>query len=122
MKTTDSLIKGSLKPEYYDAFARYLVKYVDAMAAEGVDIFALTLQNEPHFEPGDYPGMRLEPAARAAVIGSTWARCWKRASSRPRSSSGTTTGTIPRRRWLCSTTRWPSATSRAWAGTATPVT
>jgi glucosylceramidase len=69
MKTTDSLIKGSLKPEYYDAFARYLVKYVDAMAAEGVDIFALTLQNEPHFEPGDYPGMRLEPAARAAVIG-----------------------------------------------------
>lgn len=69
MKTTDSLIKGSLKPEYYDAFARYLVKYVDAMAAEGVDVFALTLQNEPHFEPGDYPGMRLESAARATVIG-----------------------------------------------------
>ena len=32
-------------------------------------IFALTLQNEPHFEPADYPGMRLDPAARAEVIG-----------------------------------------------------
>jgi glucosylceramidase len=69
MKTTDSLVKGTLKPEFHDAFARYLVRYVDAMAAEGVPIFALTLQNEPHFEPGDYPGMRLDPAQRAALIG-----------------------------------------------------
>lgn len=69
MKTTDSLIKGSLKPEHHDAFARYLVRYVEAYAAEGVPIFALTLQNEPHFEPGDYPGMRLDPAQRATLIG-----------------------------------------------------
>ena len=69
MKTSDSLIQGSLRPDRYDAFSRYLVRYVDTMAAEGVPIFALTLQNEPHFEPKDYPGMRLEPAARAAVIG-----------------------------------------------------
>jgi glucosylceramidase len=69
MKTTDSLIKGSLKPEAYDVFARYLNRYVDAMKAEGVPIFALTLQNEPHFEPDNYPGMRVEPAARADFIG-----------------------------------------------------
>jgi len=69
MKTSGSLIKGSLKPEHHDTFARYLVRYVDAYAAEGVPIFALTLQNEPHFEPGDYPGMRLEPPARADIIG-----------------------------------------------------
>jgi glucosylceramidase len=69
MKTGDSLIQGALRPDRHDAFARYLVRYVDEMAAEGVPIFALTLQNEPHFEPQDYPGMRLEPAARAAVIG-----------------------------------------------------
>jgi glucosylceramidase len=31
-------------------------------------VHAVTLQNEPHFEPKDYPGMRLEPAARARVI------------------------------------------------------
>jgi glucosylceramidase len=69
MKTTDSLVQGQLKPEFYGAFARYMVRYVEAMKAEGVPIFALTLQNEPHFEPPDYPGMRVPPATRAAVVG-----------------------------------------------------
>lgn len=69
MKTSDSLIKGSLRADRYDAFARYLLRYVQAYAAEGVPIFALTVQNEPHFEPGDYPGMRVDAAARAALIG-----------------------------------------------------
>lgn len=69
MKTTDSLVQGQLRPEFHGAFANYLVRYVDEMKAEGVPIFALTLQNEPHFEPGDYPGMRMTPATRAAVVG-----------------------------------------------------
>lgn len=69
MKQTDSLIKGRLKPEMYGVFSEYLVRYVDAFAAEGVPIFALTIQNEPHHEPDDYPGMRVEPAERAALVG-----------------------------------------------------
>ena len=69
MKDTDSLIKGTLKPQYHGAFARYLVRYVDAYAEQGIPITALTLQNEPDFEPDDYPGMRLHAAARADVIG-----------------------------------------------------
>jgi len=69
MKSTDSLVQGTLKPEAFDAFARYLNRYVDAMKQEGVNISALTLQNEPHFEPADYPGMRVDPAKRAAFIG-----------------------------------------------------
>jgi len=69
MKSSDSLVQGTLKPEAFDAFARYLNRYVDAMKAEGVPISALTLQNEPHFEPPTYPGMRVEPAKRAAFIG-----------------------------------------------------
>lgn len=69
MKDSGSLIKGKLRPEYYDAFARYLLKYVDAYAAEGIPIFALTVQNEPDYEPGDYPGMRLNAPARARLIG-----------------------------------------------------
>lgn len=69
MKSTDSLIQGTLKPEAYDAFSRYLNRYVRAMKAEGIPVFALTLQNEPHFEPDSYPGMRVDPAARAAFIG-----------------------------------------------------
>lgn len=69
MKTTDSLIQGRLRPDRYADFARYLVRYVEAYAAEGVPVFALTVQNEPHFEPKDYPGMRLESPARAEFIG-----------------------------------------------------
>lgn len=69
MKTNSSLIQGSLRPDAYDAFARYLAKFADAMDAQGLPLYALTLQNEPHFEPKDYPGMRLDSAARAKLIG-----------------------------------------------------
>lgn len=69
MKDSGSLVKGRLRPEYYDAFARYLLRYVDAYAAEGIPIFALTVQNEPDFEPANYPGMRLNAPQRARLIG-----------------------------------------------------
>jgi hypothetical protein len=69
MKSNDSLYQGTLKPEAFAPFAQYLSRYVSAYKAEGVPIFALTLQNEPHFEPADYPGMRVDPAKRAAFIG-----------------------------------------------------
>lgn len=69
MKSTDSLIQGTLKPEAFAPFANYLSRYVGAYEKEGVPIYALTLQNEPHFEPKDYPGMRVDPAKRAAFIG-----------------------------------------------------
>ena len=69
MKTTDSLIQGSLKADAYPYFAEYLSRYLTDMRAEGIDITLLTLQNEPGFEPDSYPGMRVEPASRAAFIG-----------------------------------------------------
>ena len=69
MKESDSLVKGKLKPAMYGVFSEYLMRYVEAFKAEGVPLFALTVQNEPHFEPDDYPGMRLDPPARAALLG-----------------------------------------------------
>lgn len=68
MKTTGSLIKGTLRPEAYPAFAEYFRRYIQAYEAEGVPIFAITVQNEPHFEPENYPGMRLTPAQRADFL------------------------------------------------------
>lgn len=55
MKTTGSMCGGKLKPEYYEVYARYLIKYVEAYAAEGVPLHALTLQNEPGMISKDYP-------------------------------------------------------------------
>ncbi len=69
MKTSGSLLHGTLAPQFYGAFADYLVRYTDAMQSRGVPIFALTLQNEPHFDPLNYPGMLLDAAARARLIG-----------------------------------------------------
>lgn len=69
MKDNRSLVQGRLAPAHYDAFARYLLRYVEAYRAEGLPIFALTVQNEPDFEPRDYPGMRLNAPERARLIG-----------------------------------------------------
>ena len=70
MKSSGSLIKGTLLPQFYGAFAEYFRRWIDAYQTEGLPIFAITLQNEPHFEPDNYPGMRLSPAQRASIIGS----------------------------------------------------
>jgi glucosylceramidase len=69
MKTTNSLITGTLLPRFYDSFADYFVKFIRAYEAEGVPVYAISLQNEPNFEPADYSGMRLDAKARAKVIG-----------------------------------------------------
>jgi glucosylceramidase len=69
MKTTKSLIKGQLEPRYYPAFANYLARTVEEFGGEGVPVSMLTIQNEPDFEPGDYPGMRVDPPERAIIIG-----------------------------------------------------
>ena len=69
MKTTGSLIQGTLRPEAYGPLAEYFRRYIEAYRAEGVPIYAVTVQNEPHYEPPNYPGMRLEPPARARFVG-----------------------------------------------------
>lgn len=68
MKTTDSLIKGQLRPDAYPAFARYFVRYLDAMQGEGLPVRYISVQNEPDFEPADYPGMRFNPPDRARFL------------------------------------------------------
>ena len=47
MKTNGDAKGGSLKPEFYTAYAAYLVKYVQAMEDAGIPIDAITVQNEP---------------------------------------------------------------------------
>ena len=69
MKDSGSLIKGQLLLQYYDAFADYLVRFAEAYRTAGVPLYAITVQNEPGFEPKDYPGMRFNPADRAVFVG-----------------------------------------------------
>jgi glucosylceramidase len=59
MKTTGSMIEGSLNASAYSALAAYFVKYLQAYAAAGVPVDYISLQNEPLFIPTDYPGMSM---------------------------------------------------------------
>ncbi len=68
MKSTHSLIQGTLRPDAYPAFAAYLGRVVADFDASGVPVAFLSVQNEPHFEPADYPGMRFPPEARADFL------------------------------------------------------
>jgi len=43
MKTNGKVKGGELKPEFYEAYAQYLAKYVDGMKAEGITINAITV-------------------------------------------------------------------------------
>lgn len=67
MKSNGQSKGGILLTEYYDAYAMYFVKYIEAMAAEGVTIDAITIQNEP-LHPGNNPSMSMSSAEQAAFI------------------------------------------------------
>jgi glucosylceramidase len=47
MKSTGTMIGGHLLPQWYSAYAEYFVKFIQAYEAEGIPIYAVTIQNEP---------------------------------------------------------------------------
>ena len=67
MKTNKNSIGGRLLPEYYDAYSRYLVKYIQGMQAEGIRIDAITIQNEPLYG-GNNPSMEMSSMEQATFI------------------------------------------------------
>ena len=58
MKNNNDTRGGRLKPEYYAAYAKYFVKYIQAMKVEGIIIDAITIQNEP-LHPGNNPSLLM---------------------------------------------------------------
>jgi glucosylceramidase len=68
MKSNDSLVKGSLRPEDYDVMARYFVKLVKGYEQAGVPIFGVTMQNEPLNLEADYPSMIMSASEQSAFL------------------------------------------------------
>lgn len=68
MKTSGQIGGGSLKSNVYGTYANYFVKYIQAYAAHGIPIDAITLQNEPYYEPWSYAGCRMEPADEIKLV------------------------------------------------------
>lgn len=69
MKTTGSMIGGSLLRQYYSVYAQYFVKFTKAYEKEGIPIYAITPQNEPLYVPKEYPGMKMTWEEQADFIG-----------------------------------------------------
>ena len=64
MKTSGQFVCGShwdsrLKTEMYSVYADYFVKFIEEYAIEGIQIHAITIQNEPLYCPWDYPGLYM---------------------------------------------------------------
>lgn len=71
MKNTGSMRgtgKSYLLHQYYPTYARYFEKYIKAYEAEGIPIYAITIQNEPEFAPDAYPGMIMTSEEQAKFI------------------------------------------------------
>jgi len=69
MKTNNSWIGGSLQTQYYAAYAKYFVKYLDAMKAQGITVWGITPQNEPE-NPHNEPSMLMNSTEQKNFINS----------------------------------------------------
>ncbi|MHC1777059.1 MAG: glycoside hydrolase family 30 beta sandwich domain-containing protein [Lentimicrobium sp.] len=48
MKDNNNMLKGGkLKPEFYQSWANYYVKYINSLEKDGVPVWGLSIQNEP---------------------------------------------------------------------------
>ena len=61
MKDNNSWVGGKLLPKYYDTWALFFSKYVDAYRAEGIDIWGFTVENEPHGNGNNWESMLYSP-------------------------------------------------------------
>ena len=55
MKTNRELCGGRIDPKQFPSLARYFSRFIEAYAAEGIKIYAITPQNEPGYCPSSYP-------------------------------------------------------------------
>jgi glucosylceramidase len=61
MKDNNDWVGGNLLPEYYDTWALFFSKYVDAYKQEGIDIWGFTVENEPLGNGNNWESMHYTP-------------------------------------------------------------
>ncbi len=59
---------GSLKAEYEEVYADYLIKYLQAYQMVGIDIWGITPVNEPHGNNGQWESMKFTPESQNSFI------------------------------------------------------
>ncbi|SHJ40263.1 glucosylceramidase [Aquimarina spongiae] len=61
MKDNKHWVGGKLLPEYYDTWALFFSKYIDAYHEQGIPIWGLTVENEPHGNGDNWESMHFTP-------------------------------------------------------------
>jgi glucosylceramidase len=61
MKDNKSYVGGKLLPEFNDTFALYFSKYLEAYKKEGIDIWGVTVINEPHGNGNNWESTLFSP-------------------------------------------------------------
>jgi glucosylceramidase len=61
MKDNKNYVGGKLLPEFNDSFALYFSKYLDAYKKEGIDIWGVTVINEPHGNGNNWESTHFSP-------------------------------------------------------------
>jgi glucosylceramidase len=61
MKNNNSFVGGKLLPKYYDTFALYFSKYLNAYLKEGIDLWGITVINEPHGNGNNWESTLFSP-------------------------------------------------------------
>ncbi len=69
MKTSQTLFGGSFNTAFYATYAQYFVRFIQGYAAEGVDIYAVTPQNEPLHSSSGLPSMSMPTFIQSAFVG-----------------------------------------------------
>lgn len=67
MKTSDTLLGGSLKSGYEEVYAKYIDDFVSAYAKEGITVDFVTPGNEPQNSTSNYPSMTLSSQQEATI-------------------------------------------------------
>ncbi len=68
MKSNKLYGGGTLKPKFYQAYADYFVKYLQTMKDNGINISAISTQNEPECGTNK-PSMKMDASSQAKFIG-----------------------------------------------------
>ena len=61
MKDNNAWVGGKLLPRYYDTWALFFSKYIDAYREEGIDIWGFTVENEPLGNGNNWESMHFSP-------------------------------------------------------------
>ncbi len=68
MKDNNSWLGGKLLPEYYDTWALFFSKYIAAYKKEGIDIWGVTVENEPHGNGDQWESMKYTPEEMTSFV------------------------------------------------------